>query len=142
MQNRSIEVTGKTDAQGHLLMYMGELNDFFRKRPNCRVVAKFYVVPQNTSEALKAYYYKCIVPTMQKAFYDAGERMTEEQTEIKLRQLSPIMQEQEATEDGRYHTTLREIAEVDNSELIEHIETIRQIAAEEFFVCIENPKKI
>jgi hypothetical protein len=56
------------------------------------------VESQGSSEALKGYYYNCVVPSFQEGMWDAGERLTEEDAEIKMRELSPIMLEQEFDE--------------------------------------------
>ena len=68
--------------------------------------------------------------------------MTEEDMEKRLRQMSPIMQIEEVDENGKYLRILRSVSDLDNSELIEHIETLKQIAAEDFSLYIEDPKYI
>ena len=45
-------------------------------------------------------------------------------------------------ETGKYNTVLREIKDLDNSELIEYIEHLKQIGAEEFSIYIDDPKTI
>jgi NurA-like 5'-3' nuclease len=75
--------------------------------------------------------------------WDAGERLTEEDAEIKMRELSPIMLEQEFNEEtGKYTTRLREISELSNAELVEYIDHLKQIAAEEYSIYIEDPQSI
>ena len=69
--------------------------------------------------------------------------MTDEQTETRLRELSPVMYEQ--TPDintGKYETRLRTISELSNAELIEHIEHLKQIAAENYNLYIDDPRSI
>ena len=142
MKRREITVTGQINKDGRLSMYMGELNQFFAANKGKRVFVRFYVASDGSSEALKGYYYKCVVPSFKTAFWEQGERMTEEDTEKRLRQMSPIMQIEEVDEDGKYLRILRSVSDLDNSELIEHIETLKQIAAEEFSLYIEDPKYI
>jgi NurA-like 5'-3' nuclease len=109
----------------------------------CRVIAKFMVELQGSSEALKGYYYNCVVPSFQEGMWDAGERLTEEDAEIKMRELSPIMLEQEFNEEtGKCTTRLREISELSNAELVEYIDHLKQIAAEEYSIYIEDPQSI
>ena len=43
---------------------------------------------------------------------------------------------------GKYETRLRTIAELSNAELIEHIEHLKQIAAEEYNTFIDDPRSI
>ena len=143
MKRRKISVTGTIDNNGNLRMYMDELKQFFKMHKGCRVIAKFMVESQGSSEALKGYYYNCVVPSFQEGMWDAGERLTEEDAEIKMRELSPIMLEQEFDEKtGKYTTRLREISELSNAELVEYIDHLKQIAAEEYSIYIEDPLSI
>ena len=143
MKKRKITVTGTIDNNGNLRMYMDELKQFFRMHKGCRVIAKFMIESQGSSEALKGYYYNCVVPSFQEGMWDAGERLTEEDAEIKMRELSPIMLEQEFNEEtGKCSTRLREISELSNAELVEYIDHLKQIAAEEYSIYIEDPQSI
>ena len=143
MKKRKITVTGTIDNNGNLRMYMDELKQFFKMHKGCRVIAKFMIESQGSSEALKGYYYNCVVPSFQEGMWDAGERLTEEDAEIKMRELSPIMLEQEYNEEtGKYTTRLREISELSNAELVEYIDHLKQIAAEEYSIYIEDPQSI
>lgn len=143
MKKRKISVTGTIDNNGNLRMYMDELKQFFKMHKGCRVIAKFMVESLGSSEALKGYYYNCVVPSFQEGMWDAGERLTEEDAEIKMRELSPIMLEQEFNEEtGKYTTRLREISELSNAELVEYIDHLKQIAAEEYSIYIEDPQSI
>ena len=57
--------------------------------------------------------------------------------------MSPIMYEQNADLDtGKYNTRIKSVAELSNAELVEHIETLKQIAAEDFSIYIEDPNLI
>lgn len=143
MKRREISATGTINNDGRLVMFMGELNEFFARYKGCRVVARFEVAPAGSSAALRGYYYNYLVPTMREAFWETGERLTEEQTERRLRTLSPVMWGEAVDPDtGIYTTCLRDIHEVDKSELVEHIETLKQFAAENLNVYIEDPRTI
>lgn len=143
MKQHQIEVAGRIDNKGRLSMYMEELKAFTSKWKDCKVVATFRVYQPGTSAALRGYYFNAVVPTMKRAFWNIGERYTDEQTERILRDYSPVMHYQVADpETGKYTDELREIKDLDNSELIEHIETIKILAAEEFSVYIEDPNTI
>ena len=124
---------------GGLQMYMGELNQFFAMHKGSRIIARFIVASPGLSEALKGYYFNYVVPTFRTGIWEAGERLTEEQTERRLRELSPVMYEQIPNiETGEYETRLRKISELSNAELIEHIEHLKQIAAEEYNALAAN----
>lgn len=143
MKKREMTATGIVNNNGGLQMYMGELNQFFSMHKGSRIIARFIVASPGSSEALKGYYFNCVVPTFRSGIWEAGERLTEEQTERRLRELSPVMYEQ--TPDintGKYETRLRTIAELSNAELIEHIEFLKQLASEEYCLYIADPNEI
>lgn len=143
MKKREITATGTINNNGGLAMYMGEVNEFFKSWKGSRIVARFVVSSPGSSEALKGYYFNYVVPTFKNAIWESGERKTEEQTETFLRELSPIMCEQTPNiETGKYETRLRLITELSNAELVEHIEHLKQIAAEEYNTFIDDPKII
>lgn len=143
MKKREITATGTINNNGGLAMYMGELNEFFKGWKGSRIVARFIVASPGSSEALKGYYFNYVVPTFKHAIWEAGERLTEEQTERRLREFSPIMYEQTPNIDtGKYETRLRTIAELSNAELIEHIEFLKQLASEEYYLYIADPNEM
>lgn len=143
MKKREITATGTINNNGGLAMYMGELNEFFKGWRGSRVIARFIVASPGSSEALKGYYFNYVVPTFKHAIWEAGERLTEEQTERRLREFSPIMYEQTPNIDtGKYETRLRTIAELSNAELIEHIEFLKQLASEEYYLYIADPNEM
>ena len=99
MKKREITATGTINNNGGLAMYMGELNDFFKRWKGSRIIARFIVSSPGSSEALKGYYYNYVVPTFRHAIWEAGERLTEEQTERRLREFSPIMYVERVNEE-------------------------------------------
>lgn len=143
MRKREIDASGKVTTEGKLALYMGEVNDFLRGWKNARIVVRFIVSNPETSEPLKAYYFHYIVPTMQRAIWESGDRKTESETEKFLRELSPIMQDQTPNiESGTYENRLRGICELSNAEFVEHIDILKQIAAEEYNTFIDDPRNI
>lgn len=143
MKRTQISATGTINNEGRLLMYMGEINDFCRQHKGERVVVRFEAVPIGTSQALRGYYYNYVVPTFRRAIWESGERKTEEDAERFLREISPIAIEcTPDTKTGRYTRKLREITEMSNAELVEHIETLKQIGAEEYNIYIEDPRTL
>ena len=143
MRKREITATGMINNNGGLQMYFGELNQFFAMHKGSRIIARFTVASPGSSEALKGYYFNYVVPTFRSGIWEAGERLTEEQTEHRLRELSPVMYEQIPNiETGEYETRLRKIPELSNAELIEHIEHLKQIAAENYNLYIDDPRSI
>lgn len=143
MKQREITATGTINANGGLVMYMGELNAFFAEHKGERIIARFMVAPVGSSEALKGYYYNYVVPTVRQGLRKTGDRKTEQQTEYYLRTISPVCYEETANIDtGEYEQRLREIRELSNAELLEHIETVRQFAAENLSIFVDDPNTL
>lgn len=143
MKTKEIQVFGTIDQAGSLRLYMDEAKEVFKQNKGCRVAVKFSIVESAASPALRSYYYKVVVPRMKEGFYRTGVRYTDEQTEKEMRKLSPIMWEQEADiNTGKYMSRLREIPELSNYELVDHINFIKQKAAEYFNIYIEDPINI
>ena len=106
MKKREITATGTINNNGGLAMYMGELNEFFKAWKGSRIIARFIVASPGSSEALKGYYFNYVVPTFKHAIWEAGERLTEEQTERRLREFSPIMYVERVDEETGYIPTI------------------------------------
>ena len=134
MKPREISATGVVNNKGGLSLYMGEVNEFLKLHKGERVTVRFIVAPRGSSEALKGYYFNYVVPTVRRALYETGERLTEVQTVMCVAKFD--------TSTSKYTIHIKEIAEVGNAELIEHIGFIKQFAAEELNTFIEDPKTI
>lgn len=141
MKNRKINVFGKINNEGRLMM-QPELTEFIRAWANSRVVATFEILPDNPSEALTGYYYHYVVPTMKAALWESGDRTNEKECEQWLRNTSPITNNYEWKNDFGWARQVKEITDLSSAELVEHIEFIRQMAAEEYSIYIEDPQTI
>jgi hypothetical protein len=142
MKRREITATGTINQNGGLAMYMGELNDFFKGWKGSRIIARFIVASPGSSEALKGYYFNCIIPNFKIALWENGERLTEKETEEKCRSMSPITISENVDIDGNYSSELKEIKELSNAELCEYIEHLKQIAAENYNFYIPDPNEL
>lgn len=139
MKQREINVFGKTNEAGQLQL-QPEAKVFLQTWPNSRVVAKFKILADDPSEALTGYYFHYIVPTIKAALWESGQRMNEKECEEWLRNLSPITFQTESDGMGGWKAYIKQIADLSNAELVEHIEFTRQMAAEEYGVYIEDPQ--
>lgn len=139
MKQRGKSVFAKINNEGRL-MTPPDLREFLNQWKESRVVVRFEILSEKPSEALKGYYFHCVVPTMKTALWESGERKNEKETEQWLREMSPITHLCEWR--GFWDVTIKETAELNNAEFVEHIEFIRQMAAEEFAVYIEEPQTI
>lgn len=143
MKQHKANIYGRINSDGKLMLNMQELNQFASQWKNHKVIVDVHVYEPGTSAALRGYYYNYIVPTFRREIWEAGERMTEKQVERKLRELSPIMHVDVFNENaGKYESSLLEVSQLDNSQLIEHIETLKQIGAEDFNIFVEDPSCI
>lgn len=144
MKHREYTVTGVVDSRGRLMIASQDrMTDFFTNWKNAKVVGKFTVYEKGSSEAIKGYYFNKIVPDFRKAKWDSGERHTEAATEAWLRSLSPLLwDETPDINTGEYTARLREINELSNQQMVHYIEHLKQIAAENFDLFIEDPNKI
>lgn len=143
MKRQSISAVGSVTRDGKLAMYMGDLKEFLSQNKGKRIIARFEVSEVGSSEALRGYYYNYVVPMMRQAFYDAGERMSEKDAEEQLRRMtSACLDERVDPDTGEYTVEVLSVAQLSDTRLVEHIESIKQIAAEEYGVYIDDPKTI
>jgi hypothetical protein len=126
--------TGVISNSGKLLISnKAELEDFCKRNHGKAVTGLVKCFQPQSSHAIRGYYYNKIVPDFQEAFKETGERLGLEETEKKLREMSPIMWQETVNEDtGKYVKELRMIHECSNAEMSEYIEHLKQIAAENF----------
>lgn len=138
---KTIRVTGKINEKGKLQIYMGELNDFCNKNREKRVLATFTIMGESASQSLKGYYFSYVVPTIRQAMWENGDRRTLEDTDLYLRTISPICRKEQMVGE-KWEYELKTIHELTNKELIEHINTIKQFGAENFYVYINDPTEL
>lgn len=143
MKQRELNLSAKVNDKGQLLIPMSELNHFTSKWIGKRLVCTFKVYDPGTSHAIRGYYFNKIVPDFKHAFWETGDRMTEKDTEKRIRELSPIMWE-ETPDDvtGEYEQRLRTVDELDNQELVYFIEHLKEIAAMELNFFIDDPNTL
>lgn len=141
MEKTTISQVGSV-VKGGLALPMEEVNDFFSKWPGKRILASFTVLGDNASEAIKTYYHKAVVPQIRQALYmHEGARKTDKQVEEWLREISPVAYTESYNEitDSYEHNVL-EINDMTNRQLSKHIEFIKDMAAEQYQVFVEDPK--
>lgn len=144
-----ISESGVITVSGQLRMPMDRLNAFFAQHKGERVVVKFEAAVSGSSAAQLAYYYNYIIPTVQMALYETGERKTEKQVDLWLRQQCPLIFEtfipptKEQAKQGYIGCTeTKGIRDLSVSEMSVFLEWLKQFAAENLYVYIEDPKTI
>lgn len=129
-----ISESGVITVSGQLRMPMDRLNAFFQKHKGERVVVKFEAAVPGSSAAQLAYYYNYIIPTVQMALYETGERKTEKQVDLWLRQKCGSCYND--------YGGLLEARQMSKNDFADFLEWLKQFAAENLYVYIEDPKTI
>lgn len=134
MKSDKISESGIIGPNGQLRMPMDRLNAFFADHKGERVVVRFEAAAPGSTALQLAYYYNYIVPTIQVALLETGERKTERQTDIWLREQC-------------VHCTsgwgdLMEARQMSKNDFSLFLEWLKQFAAENLYVYIEDPKTL
>ncbi len=134
MKTDKISESGTITDNGQLRLPMDRLNAFFAANKGKRVVVRFEAAEPGSTELQLAYYFNYIVPTIQTALWENGDRRTEKQVDLWLRQ-------QCASCYNEYGGLLdaRQISKPDFSDFIEWL---KQFAAENLYVYIEDPRTL
>ena len=163
MKTDKISESGRINESGQLLMPMDRLNAFFKANKGKRVVVRFEAAEPGSTAAQLAYYYNYIVPTIQKALYETGERMNEKQVDQWIRKQAAFVFEKVVPgtiipgetcieNDGTItrrrnvetigYTETRGIRDLSVAEMSDFLEWLKQFAAENLFVYIEDPRTL
>lgn len=136
MKTDKISESGTITANGQLRLPMDRLNAFFAEHRGERVVVRFEAAAPGSTALQLAYYYNYIVPTITVALLETGQRMTDEWTDRYLIQEYPG---ELRTQDGQLVLYGRQLTKTQMSEFLEWL---KQFAAENLFVYIEDPKTL
>lgn len=163
MKTDKISESGRINERGQLLMPMDRLNAFFKANKGKRIVVRFEAAEPGSTAAQLAYYYNYIVPTIQTALYETGERMNEKQVDQWIRKQAAFVFEKVVPgtiipvetcieNDGTItrrlnvetigYTETRGIRDLSVAEMSDFLEWLKQFAAENLSVYIEDPRTI
>ena len=129
-----ISESGIITDNGQLRLPMDRLNAFFAANKGKRVVVRFEAAEPGSSELQLAYYFNYIVPTIQTALWETGDRRTEKQVDLWLRQ--------QCASCYNEYGGLLEARQISKPDFSDFIEWLKQFAAENLFVYIEDPKTL
>lgn len=130
-----ISESGLVGADGRLRMPMDRLNAFFAKHKGERVIVRFEAAAPGSTALQLAYYYNYIVPTICAALYEQGTRKSEEATDRWLVSQFP----------GGFHYEGAEqhvARQLTKTQMTDFLEWLKQYAAENLYVYIEDPKTL
>jgi hypothetical protein len=135
MKTQKISESGLIGTDGRLRMPMDRLNEWFAQHKGERVVIRFEAAAPGSSELQLAYYFNYIVPTIQTELLDTGVRKTEKQVDLWLR--SQCWACYDCVGGG-----LLEAREMSKPDFSDFLEWLKQFAAENLYVYIEDPRTI
>ncbi len=134
MKADKISESGIITDNGQLRLPMDRLNAFFAANKGKRVVVRFEAAEPGSSELQLAYYFNYIVPTIQTALWETGDRRTEKQVDLWLRQ--------QCASCYNEYGGLLEARQISKPDFTDFIEWLKQFAAENLYVYIEDPKAL
>lgn len=127
-----ISESGIITDNGQLRLPMDRLNAFFAANKGKRVVVRFEAAAPGSTELQLAYYFNYIVPTIQTALWENGDRRTEKQVDCWLRQ--------QCASCYNDYGGLLEARQISKPDFSDFIEWLKQFAAENLYVYIEDPR--
>ena len=134
MKADKISESGIITDNGQLRLPMDRLNAFFAANKGKRVVVRFEAAEPGSSELQLAYYFNYIVPTIQTALWGNGDRRTEKQVDLWLRQ--------QCASCYNDYGGLLEARQISKPDFSDFIEWLKQFAAENLYVYIEDPRTL
>ena len=134
MKPTKISESGLIGDDGRLRMPMDRVNAFFAAHKGERVVVRFEAAAPGSSELQLSYYFNYVVPTIQTALWETGERKTEKQVDLWLRQ--------QCGNCYNDYGGLLEARQMSKPDFSEFLEWLKQFAAENLYVYIEDPKTL
>ena len=129
-----ISESGIITDNGQLRLPMDRLNAFFAANKGKRVVVRFEAAEPGSTELQLAYYFNYIVPTIQTALWETGDRRTEKQVDLWLRQ--------QCASCYNDYGGLLEARQISKPDFSDFIEWVKQFAAENLYVYIEDPRTL
>ena len=134
MNMNKISESGIITENGQLRLPMDRINAFFAANKGKRVVVRFEAAEPGSSELQLAYYYNYIVPTIQTALWQNGDRRTEKQVDLWLRQ--------QCASCYNDYGGLLDARQISKPDFSDFIEWLKQFAAENLYVYIEDSRTL
>lgn len=134
MKADKISESGIITDNGQFRLPMDRLNAFFAANKGKRVVVRFEAAEPGSTELQLAYYFNYIVPTIQTALWENGDRKTEKQVDLWLRQ--------QCASCYNDYGGLLEARQISKPDFSDFIEWLKQFAAENLYVYIEDPRTL
>lgn len=140
MINKELRLTATIGNDGGVYIYdHTALSVFCRKHKGAKVIFKVKILGTGISEYMKGYFRNFILPEFRKAYMELGEYLTLEQTEEKIIELTPMLMEEEWSEEQqKYIQHHKKFEDLDNFSAVHCITHLKQIAALDFSFDIDD----
>ena len=125
-------------TDGRLRLPMDRINAYCAANKGKRVIVRFETAEPGSTKLQQAYYYNYVVPTIKAALYAKGERFTESGVDRWIINNYPLSKDL-FTEDGAPKVIGKQLT---ISEMFDLLDWLKQFAAENLYVYIEDPRTI
>lgn len=131
----NVSDSGIITENGQLRLPMDRINAFLAANKGKRVIVRFEAAEHGSSKLQLAYYYNYVLPCVVEALREQGTRISEERADRWLIEQYPGG----FSYDGNKQTVARQLTQ---SQMYEFLEWLKQYAAENLYVYIEDPKTL
>lgn len=130
-----ISESGIITDNGQLRLPMDRLNAFFAANKGKRVVVRFEAATPGSTALQQAYYYNYVIPCVVEALREQGTRKSEDATDRWLMEEYP---------GGGNPDTVSLVCarQLDQRQMSDFLDWLKQFAAENLYVYIEDPKTL
>ena len=138
MKADKISESGMIGTDGRLWLPMDRISAYCAANKGKRVIVRFETAEPGSTKLQQAYYYNYVVPTIKAALYANGERFTESGVDKWIINNYPLSKDL-FTEDGAPKVIGKQLT---ISEMFDLLEWLKQFAAENLYVYIEDPRTL
>ena len=130
-----ISESGIITDNGQLRLPMDRLNAFFSANKGKRVVVRFEAATPGSTALQQAYYYNYVIPCVVEALREQGTRKSEDATDRWLMEEYP---------GGGNPDTVSLVCarQLDQRQMSDFLDWLKQYAAENLYVYIEDPRTL
>lgn len=135
MKADRISESGIITGNGQLRLPMDRLNAFFAANKGKRVVVRFEAAEPGSTALQQAYYYNYVIPCVVEALREQGTRKSEDATDRWLMEEYP---------GGGNPDTVSLVCarQLDQRQMSDFLDWLKQFAAENLYIYIEDPRTL
>lgn len=139
MKLTEFSISGKIDDKGNLLLgYKGDLLKFLAQNKSSNVIISYLIQDEKASIQFRGLYWNKIMPLVNDGLKELGNRFTLEQADNAIRELSPVCKISKFNQQsGSLENVILKIEDLSTSQLLQHIEFVREFAMEHLNINID-----